>query len=148
MLCKNNNFSTKPKIYNQICLIVFMIKDRDEYLNNVMKKILNSYSIIENLSDRPIDLELLEVEVRKINGFLLVLSKKVILLGNNSSNTKNLEKKIIFYMQNYDFSREINLLLDTYSEDSLRVRNIRDSVLKSLNENELIQKIHDMSNNF
>ena len=125
-----------------------MIKDRDEYLNNVMKKILNSYSIIENLSDRPIDLELLEVEVRKINGFLLVLSKKVILLGNNSSNTKNLEKKIIFYMQNYDFSREINLLLDTYSEDSLRVRNIRDSVLKSLNENELVQKIHDMSNNF
>jgi len=125
-----------------------MIKDRDEYLNNLMKKILNSYSIIENLSDRPIDLELLEVEVRKINGFLLVLSKKVILLGNNSSNTKNLEKKIIFYMQNYDFSREINLLLDTYSEDSLRVRNIRDSVLKSLNENELIQKIHDMSNNF
>ena len=125
-----------------------MIKDKDEYLNNVMKKILNSYSIIENLSDRPIDLELLEVEVRKINGFLLVLSKKVISLGNNSSNTKNLEKKIIFYMQNYDFSREINLLLDTYSEDSLRVRNIRDSVLKSLNENELIQKIHDMSNNF
>ena len=125
-----------------------MIKDRDEYLNNVMKKILNSYSIIENLSDRPIDLELLEVEVRKINGFLLVLSKKVISLGNNSSDTKNLEKKIIFYMQNYDFSREINLLLDTFSDDSLRVRNIRDSVLKSLNENELIQKIHDMSNNF
>jgi len=125
-----------------------MIKDKDEYLNNVMKKILNSYSIIENLSDRPIDLELLEVEVRKINGFLLVLSKKIISLGNNSSDTKNLEKKIIFYMQNYDFSREINLLLDTYSEDSLRVRNIRDSVLKSLNENELIQKIHDMSNNF
>ena len=125
-----------------------MIKDKDEYLNNVMKKILNSYSIIENLSDRPIDLELLEVEVRKINGFLLVLSKKVISLGNNSSDTKNLEKKIIFYMQNYDFSREINLLLDTYSEDSLRVRNIRDSVLKSLNENELIHKIHDMSNNF
>ena len=125
-----------------------MIKDRDEYLNNVMKKILNSYSIIENLSDRPVDLELLEVEVRKINGFVMVLSKKIISLGNNSSDTKNLEKKIIFYMQNYDFSREINLLLDTYSEDSLRVRNIRDSVLKSLNENELIQKIHDMSNNF
>ena len=125
-----------------------MIKDRDEYLNNVMKKILNSYSIIENLSDRPIDLELLEVEVRKINGFLLVLSKKITSLGNNSSDTKNLEKKIIFYIQNHDFSREINLLLDTYSEDSLRVRNIRDSVLKSLNENELIHKIHDMSNNF
>ena len=123
-----------------------MIKDRDEYLNNVMKKILNSYSIIENLSDRPIDLELLEVEVRKINGFLLVLSKKIISLGNNSSDTKNLEKKIIFYIQNYDFSREINLLLDTYSEDSIRVRNIRGSVIKSLEDNSLIQKIYDVSN--
>ena len=70
-----------------------MIKDRDEYLNNVMKKILNSYSIIENLSDRPIDLKLLEVEVRKINGFLLVLSKKIISLGNNSSDTKTWRKK-------------------------------------------------------
>ena len=80
--------------------------------------------------------------------FFWFCQKKIISLGNNSSDTKNLEKKIIFYMQNYDFSREINLLLDTYSEDSLRVRNIRDSVLKSLNENELIQKIHDMSNNF
>ena len=76
-----------------------MIKDRDEYLNNVMKKILNSYSIIENLSDRPIDLELLEVEVRKINGFIMVLSKKIISLGNNSSDTKNLEKKIVFYIK-------------------------------------------------
>ena len=99
-----------------------MIKDRDEYLNNVMKKILNSYSIIENLSDRPIDLELLEVEVRKINGFLLVLSKKITPLGNNSSDTKNLEKKIIFYMQNHDFSREINLLLDTYYGKILKMK--------------------------
>ena len=57
------------------------------------------------------------------------------------------EKNIVYYIQNYDFLREINLLLDTYSEDNLRVRNIRDSVLKSLNENKLIQKIYEMSNN-
>ena len=125
-----------------------MIKDAHEYLKDVMKKILNSHSIIENLSDNQNDLELLEVEVRKINGFLLVLSKKINSLSDNSFHGQELEKKLIRYFQNYEFSREINLLLDTYSEDSLRVRNIRDSVLKSLNENELIQKIHDMSNNF
>jgi len=125
-----------------------MIKDRDEYLNNVMKKTLNSYSIIENLSDRPIDLELLEVEVRKINGFLMVLSKKIISLGNNSFDTKNLEKKIVFYMQNYDFSREINLLIDTYANDNLRVKNIRMSVIKSLNDGKLIESIYEKYNNF
>jgi len=124
-----------------------MIKSGNEYLNSILKKILNSYSIIDELSDKSIDLELLEVEVRKINGLFLVLSKKVTSLTNNSPDAKNLEKNIVYYIQNYDFLREINLLLDTYSEDNLRVRNIRDSVLKSLNENKLIQKIYEMSNN-
>ena len=124
-----------------------MIKSDNEYLNSVLKKILNSYSIIDELSDKAVDLELLEVEIRKINGLLLVLSKKITSITNNSSDAKNLEKNIVYYIQNYDFLREINLLLDTYSEDNLRVRNIRDSVLKSLNENKLIQKIYEMSNN-
>ena len=124
-----------------------MIKTNEEYLNSMMRKILNSYSIIEDLSDKPIDLELLEVEIRKINGLFLVLSKKIISISNNSSDARNLEKKITYYIQNYDFLREINLLLDTYSEDSLRVRNIRNSVLDALNKNKLIEKIHDMANN-
>ena len=124
-----------------------MIKSGNEYLNSILKKILNSYSIIDELSDKAIDLELLEVEVRKINGLLHVLSKKITSITNNSSNAKSLEKNIVYYIQNYDFLREINLLLNTYSEDSLRVRNIRQSVIKSLNENKLIQKIYDMSNN-
>ena len=123
-----------------------MIKSGNEYLNSILKKILNSYSIIDELSDKAVDLELLEVEIRKINGLLLVLSKKITSITNNSSDAKNLEKNIIYYIQNYDFLREINLLLNTYSEDNLRVRNIRNSVIKSLNENKLIQKIYEMSN--
>ena len=123
-----------------------MIKDAHEYLKDVMKKILNSHSIIENLSDNQNDLELLEVEVRKINGFLLVLSKKINSLSDNSFHGQELEKKLIRYFQNYEFSREINLLLDTYSEDKLRVRNIRNSVIKSLNDGKLIQNIYEMSN--
>ena len=113
-----------------------------------MKKILNSYSIIENLSDTPDDLELLEIELKKINGFLRVLSKKTSLINNNKSNAKFLEKNLKLYFDNYEFSREIALLLDTYAEDSLRVRNIRNSVIKSLDDRKLIQKIYEMSNEF
>ena len=45
---------------------MFVIKDKGEYLKDLMKKILNSYSIIENLSDTPVDLELLQIEVKKM----------------------------------------------------------------------------------
>ena len=122
---------------------MFVIKNNNEYLSDILKKILNSYSIIENLSDKPNDLELLEIELKKINGFLLVLEKKVTLL-TNSSVTKKLENKIRLYFQNYDFSREIILLIDTYSNDNLRVRNIRNSVINSLDDGKLIHIIHEV----
>ena len=122
---------------------MFVIKNRNEYLSDILKKILNSYSIIENLSDKPNDLELLEIELKKINGFLLVLEKKVVLLTNLPVR-KKLEKKINLYFQNYDFSREIILLIDTYSNDNLRVRNIRNSVINSLDDGKLIHIIHEV----
>ena len=122
---------------------MFVIKNNNEYLSDILKKILNSYSIIENLSDKPNDLELLEIELKKINGFLLVLEKKVTLLTNLPVR-KKLEKKINLYFQNYDFSREIILLIDTYSNDNLRVRNIRNSVINSLDDGKLIHIIHEV----
>ena len=122
-----------------------MIKDTNEYLKDVMKKLLNSYSIIENLSDQPRDLVLLEIELKKINGFLLVLSRKSVLLNDSLIATK-LEKKIKQYFENFDFTREINLLINTYANDNLRVRNIRNSVVNSLNDNKLIEIIYDVYN--
>ena len=108
-----------------------------------MRKILNSYSIIEDLSDQSNELTVLEIELKKINGFLLVLAKKTDLL-DDSSYSKKLQNKINLYFQNYDFSREINLLLDTYSNDVHRVRNIRDSVISSLNDNKLLDMIYEV----
>ena len=124
---------------------MFVIKNTNEYLKDVMKKLLNSYSIIENLSDHPRDLVLLEIELKKINGFLLVLSRKVDLLNDSLIATK-LESKINLYFQNFDFTREINLLIDTYANDNLRVRNIRNSVIISLNDGKLIENIYDVYN--
>ena len=122
-----------------------MIKEINEYLRDVMKKILDSYSIVENLSNSSADLELLQMELKKINGLLLVLNKKLTQLKDQSNNFEDLNKKIIFYFANYDFAREIQLLSNTYSEDTLRVRNIRNSVVDSLKHGKLVDKIYEMS---
>tara|TARA_B110000014_G_scaffold129790_1_gene89506 strand:- start:872 stop:1249 length:378 start_codon:yes stop_codon:yes gene_type:complete len=122
-----------------------MIKEINEYLKDIMKKILDSYSIVENLSNSSVDLELLQMELKKINGLLLVLNKKLTQLKDPSDNFEDLNKKIIFYFANYDFGREIQLLSNTYSEDTLRVRNIRNSVVDSLKHGKLVDKIYEMS---
>ena len=67
-----------------------MIKDTNVYLKDIMKKILNSYSIIDELSDKPNDLQLLKIELQKINGFLLVLSKRLYLINIDHSNKQNM----------------------------------------------------------
>lgn len=123
-----------------------MIKDPNVYLKDIMKKILNSYSIIDELSDQPNDLQILKIELQKINGFLLVLSKKLCLVNVDKSTTKKLENKINLYFKNYDFSREINLLIDTYANDSLRVKNIQMSVINSLNDGRLMESIYEKYN--
>jgi hypothetical protein len=125
-----------------------MIKDTNVYLKDIMKKILNSYSIIDELSDQPDDLQLLKIELQKINGFLLVLSKKLYLINVDHSTIKKLEDKIILYFKNYDFSREINLLIDTYANDNLRVKNIRMSIINSLNDGKLMESIYEKYNSF
>ena len=66
-------------------------------------------------------------------------------MDNKSSEFSTLEKIVAEYIKNYDFSREIDLLLKTYSEDISRVKNIRISILKSLNDNKLIEKMYDIS---
>ena len=125
-----------------------MIKDTNVYLKDIMRKILNSYSIIDELSDQPDDLQLLKIELQKINGFLLVLSKKLYLINVDHSTIKKLEDKIILYFKNYDFSREINLLIDTYANDNLRVKNIRMSIINSLNDGKLMESIYEKYNSF
>ena len=48
-----------------------MVKEINQYIKDILEKILNSYSIMENLESTPKDLEILQLELKKINGFLL-----------------------------------------------------------------------------
>ena len=48
----------------------------DEYFHDLMKKILNSYTIIKNLGDSKEDFFVLDMELTKINGLLRVLVRK------------------------------------------------------------------------
>ena len=66
-------------------------------------------------------------------------------MNDISNEFSNLQKIIGVYLKNYDFSREIELLLRTFSEDQNRVKNIRTAVLNSLKDKKLIDKIYTES---
>ena len=121
------------------------MREANEYFKGILNQILDSYAIIENLDNTPNDLHVLQIEVAKIMGLFKIISRKLDKTSELPQDFSKLHKIVEEYLVNYDFSREIELLLKTFSEDQSRVKNIRLSVSKALNDKELIEKIYSLS---
>jgi len=117
----------------------------DQYFYELMKKILDSYNIIENLGDSKDDLFILDVELTKINGLLKVLLRKSKEFSNKNPDFSKLNKKIQNYFDNHYFTSELEKIKEIYSEDPLRVKSIRNSVVKSLQDEKLIFRIYEIA---
>jgi len=117
----------------------------DEYLYDLMKKILDAYNIIENLGDSKNDLFILDLELGKINGLLKVLLRKTEEFSNKNTELLKLNKKIFGYFENFYFENELKKIKEIYSEDPHRVKSIRNSVVNSLQDNKLIFRIYEIA---
>ena len=119
----------------------------DEYLHDLMKKILHSYDIIKNLGDSKDDFFTLDVELAKINGLLRVLLRKSEEFSDKNQEFSNLQKKIQNYFENHYFIGELEKIKEIYSEDPLRIKHIRNSIINSLQDDKLIFRIYQIAKN-
>ena len=121
--------------------------DFENYLKGVLSKIKESYKIIESLKDKPGDLEIIKKELAKIIGLLQVIVNKLESLDNQSDKYVDLLFAAKFYLENYSFEREIETMSKLYSEDPHRLKNIRYSILKYLQEKKLMEKLESIIEN-
>ncbi|MBC8250487.1 MAG: hypothetical protein H8E89_02715 [Candidatus Nitrosopelagicus sp.] len=119
----------------------------DEYFHDLMKKILNSYDIIKNLEDSKDDFLTLDLELTKINGLLRVLLRKSEEFSDKNTEFSKLQKKIQNYFENHYFIGEIEKIKEIYSDDPLRIKYIRISIVNSLQDDKMIFKIYDIAKN-
>ena len=117
----------------------------DEYFHDLMKKILNSYDIIKNLEDTKDDFFILDVELTKINGLLRVLLRKLEEFSDKNPEFSKLQKKIQNYFENHYFIGELEKIKETYSEDPLRIKHIRNSIVDSLQDDKMISRIFEIA---
>ena len=123
------------------------MKDFENYLNGVLSQVIDSYNLLENLNDKPGDLETISREIAKITGLLHVIVNKLDSNDDNSDKYVKLSVAAKFYLENYSFDREIESMSKLYSEDSNRLRNIRSTILDSLQDKKLIEKIKSLMDN-
>ena len=117
----------------------------DEYFCDLMKKILSRYDVIKNLEDSKEDFFTLDVELTKINGLLRVLLRKSEEFSDKNPEFSKLTKKIQNYFDNYYFIGELEKIKEIYSEDPLRIKHIRDSIINSLHNDNMIFKINEIA---
>ena len=89
----------------------------------------------------PGDLKVIKKELAKINGLFQVIANKLEHFDNSSDKYVELHNAVKYYLNNYSFEREIETMDKLYSNDSHRLRNIRHSILKALNDKKLLEKV-------
>jgi len=115
--------------------------DFNEYLKGILQQILVSYKILTELNDDPSDLHVMKQEISKIIGLFLVIKNKLDEKKNQSDSFVTIYKLFSYYVETYDFSREIDVLAQVYYKDSDRLKNLRLLIIDSLNDKQLIEKL-------
>ena len=130
-----------PKLFEWLCKLSIALADIDEYLKGILGQILASYKILTELNDGPDDLDTIKKELSKIRGLLQVISSKLGEKKYQSDHLVTLYKLSIYYIDTYDFTREIENLAPVYFNDSNRLKNLRLLIIDSLNDKKLIEKL-------
>ncbi len=118
--------------------------DFNQYLKNIIQQILDSYGILLKLNDDSGDLDIIKRESSKISGLFQVIANKLEQSEDNRDNIISLQKVSERYVENYDFSQEIDILSDIYFDDSARIKNIRLSIIDSLENYDTVDKLREI----
>ena len=118
----------------------------DDYLQGILKQIIESYRHILDLKDKSGDLEIIKTEILRINGFFKVIIKKIETSQIQSDTYVKLLKQTKHFISNYEFEREIETMSILYSNDADRLKNIRLKIIESLQNNKLMETIETICN--
>ena len=127
-------------------ILEIVLVDFNEYLKGILQQILASYKILTELNDNPSDLHTMKQEISKIIGLSLVVKNKLEGKKNQSDSFVTIYKLFSYYIETYDFSREIDILAQIYYKDSDRLKNLRVLIIDSLNDKHLIEKLQTILN--
>ncbi len=130
-----------PKLFEWLCKLSIALADIDEYLKGILEQVLASYKILTELNDGPDDLETIKKELSKIRGLLQVICSKLGGKKYQSDHLVALYKLSAYYIDTYDFTREIENLAPVYFNDSNRLKNLRLLIIDSLNDKKLIEEL-------
>jgi predicted nuclease with TOPRIM domain len=113
----------------------------EEYLKGILKQVDDSHTLLQNLRDKSGDLDIMRRELAKINGLFVALANKLDTNKQELADYQHVLSPIRKYLENHEFFREMDTMSLLYSDDPMRLKNLRMSILDSIKENNLLEHI-------
>jgi len=111
-----------------------------DYIKRILEQTIDSYKILNEIRDKPGDLDIIKKELSKIQGLVQVMVNKIEKSENYSDSYSELLSASKLYLKDYNFHNEIDRISQLYSDDPYRVKNIRLLILTALEKTKLISK--------
>jgi len=116
----------------------------DEYLKNILRQVGDSHTLLQNLKDKPGDLDIIRREIAKITGLFQATINKLKTNKQELSDYQHLLSPMRYFLENHDFFREMDMMSLLYSEDPMRLKHLRLTILDALDEKNLIENIKNI----
>ena len=116
----------------------------NEYLKKILSQILDSYHTLVEIEDKPGDLEKINKEMLKTNGFIKVVVNNIDEIKIPQSDFKSLQTKLGHYLENYSFEKEIETMAPLYSNDMHRVKNMRLKIIEALDDKKMMEGLKEL----
>ena len=115
------------------------------HLRRVLLQVLDAYGTLSDLKGAPLGIAGVRRELLGINGLLRAVISNIPESGIISSDYKPLRSKISRYLAEYDFERELEAMAPAYSEDTMRINNVRIKILEALDDKKMMESMRELA---
>jgi len=115
-----------------------------EHLKKILIQIHNSYHVLREIQDKPGDLDHINKEMLRINGFIKVATNNFDESKIPLSDFESLQTKFRHYLENYFFEKEIETMSCLYSNDIHRIKNMRLKIIEALEDRRMMENVNDI----
>ena len=115
------------------------------HLKRVLFQVLESYDVLADVRGVPLDINGIKRELLRINGSLRAVLSNIPESRIVQSDFVPLRSKFASYLDAYDFEGELDAMHPLYSEDVMRINNVRIKILEALDDKKMMESIRELA---
>lgn len=114
------------------------------HLSKILRQILVSYDTLSDIKNVALDIDGVKRELLRINGSIRAVLSNIPEAKIISSDFGPLRSKFRSYLDEYDFEGELEAMHSLYSDDTMRINNVRIKILEALDDRKMMRSTREL----